>query len=47
MLTFRDLEQLFALREVRPETLPRTFSRLPLETRRHASVAGGWPWRWW
>ncbi len=40
-LTFRDLEQLFALREVRPESLPLTFSRLPLETRRHASVAGG------
>src|ERR1700709_1232455 len=41
MLTFGDLEQLFAWREVRPETLPRTFSRLPLETRRHLSVAGG------
>jgi diguanylate cyclase (GGDEF)-like protein len=40
-LTFRDLEQLFAMREVRPESLPATFSRLPLETRRHASVAGG------
>jgi diguanylate cyclase (GGDEF)-like protein len=40
-LTFGDLEQLFALREVRPETLPRTFSRLPPETRRHVSVAGG------
>ena len=40
-LTFRDLEQLFALREVRPETLPKTYSRLPLENRRHASVAGG------
>lgn len=41
MLTFRDLEQLFAMREVRPEALPRTFSRIPPETRRHASVAGG------
>lgn len=41
VLTFRDLEQLFVLREVRPETLPRTFSRLPLESRRHISVAGG------
>ncbi len=41
MLTFGDLEQLFALREVRPETLPLTFSRLPLESRRHVSVAGG------
>jgi diguanylate cyclase (GGDEF)-like protein len=43
MLSFADLEQLFALREVRPETLPRTFSRLPSETRRHMSVAGGLP----
>ena len=42
-LTFRDLEQLFASREVRPETLPLTFSRLPLESRRHMSVAGGLP----
>lgn len=41
MLTFTDLEQLFALREVRPETLPRSFSRIPSETRRHMSVAGG------
>ena len=41
MLTFTDLEQLFALREVRPEALPRTFSRIPSETRRHMSVAGG------
>ncbi len=41
VLTFGDLEELFALREVRPEALPRTFSRLPAETRRHASVAGG------
>ncbi|MGH7584572.1 MAG: diguanylate cyclase, partial [Gemmatimonadales bacterium] len=40
-LTLSDLEQLFALREVRPETLPRTFSRLPPESRRHMSVAGG------
>ncbi len=43
MLTFHDLEQLFALREVRPETLPRTYSRVPPETRRHMSVAGGLP----
>ncbi len=43
MLSFADLEQLFALREVRPEALPRTFSRLPSETRRHMSVAGGLP----
>ena len=42
-LTFVDLEQLFALREVRPETLPRTYSRIPPETRRHMSVAGGLP----
>jgi diguanylate cyclase (GGDEF)-like protein len=42
-LTFGDLEQLFALREVRPEQMPLTFSRLPAETRRHISVAGGLP----
>ncbi len=43
VLTFADLEQLFALREVRPEQMPRTHSRIPAETRRHASVAGGLP----
>ena len=43
MLTFTDLEQLFALREVRPTLLPTTFSRIPAETRRHMSVAGGLP----
>lgn len=43
VLTFTDLEQLFALREVRPETLPRTYSRVPPEMRRHMSVAGGLP----
>ncbi|HEX3928626.1 MAG TPA: diguanylate cyclase [Gemmatimonadales bacterium] len=43
MMTFGDLEQLFALREVRPESLPKSFSRLPHETRRHMSVAGGLP----
>lgn len=43
MLTFGDLEQLFALREVRPATLPTTFSRVPPEQRRHMSVAGGLP----
>lgn len=43
VLTYGDLEQLFALREVRPEQMPPTFSRLPSETRRHMSVAGGLP----
>ncbi|MES2124426.1 MAG: diguanylate cyclase [Gemmatimonadota bacterium] len=43
MLTFTDLEQLFALREVRPATLPTTFTRMPPEMRRHMSVAGGLP----
>ncbi len=42
-MTFADLARLFALREVRPEQMPRTFSRVPAETRRHASVAGGLP----
>ena len=39
-LTFADLERFFAMREVRPEQMPLTFSRVPAETRRHASVAG-------
>ena len=43
MLTFVDLEQLFALREVRPAMLPTTFTRIPPEMRRHMSVAGGLP----
>ncbi len=43
VLSFADLEHLFALREVRPELLPRTYVRIPLETRRHMSVAGGLP----
>ncbi len=43
LLSFADLEQLFALREVRPENLPRTYARVPPETRRHMSVAGGLP----
>jgi diguanylate cyclase (GGDEF)-like protein len=43
VLTFADLEQLFALREVRPEQMPQTHSRVPAEARRHASVAGGLP----
>lgn len=43
VMTFADLERLFAEREVRPEQMPRTFSRVPAEGRRHASVAGGLP----
>ncbi len=43
LLSFADLERLFALREVRPELLPRTYVRIPLESRRHMSVAGGLP----
>jgi diguanylate cyclase (GGDEF)-like protein len=42
-LTFADLEHLLALREVRPEAMPLTFSRMPGESRRHLSVAGGLP----
>jgi diguanylate cyclase (GGDEF)-like protein len=42
-LTYADLERFFAMREVRPEQMPLTFSRVPAETRRHASVAGGLP----
>lgn len=43
VLTFADLARVFAEREVRPEQMPLTFSRVPAETRRHASVAGGLP----
>jgi diguanylate cyclase (GGDEF)-like protein len=42
-LSFSDLAQLFALREVHPEQMPRTFARVPAENRRHASVVGGLP----
>src|SRR5690606_2444906 len=42
-MTFADLGRLFQMREVRPEQMPLTFSRVPAETRRHASVAGGLP----
>ncbi len=43
VMTFADLERLFAEREVRPEQMPLTFNRVPSEGRRHASVAGGLP----
>ena len=43
VMSFADLEQLFALREVRPVDLPHTYDRVPSESRRHASVAGGLP----
>ncbi len=43
VLTFADLAQLFALREVRPEMMPMVFTRVPSEGRRHLSVAGGLP----
>lgn len=42
-LSFTDLAQLFALREVHPEKMPTTYARVPSETRRHASVVGGLP----
>lgn len=42
-MTFADLERLFAQREVRLDQMPTTFSRVPAEMRRHASVAGGLP----
>lgn len=43
LLSFDDLERLLVLREVRPDQMPQTYSRLPLEHRRHLSVAGGLP----
>ena len=42
-MTFADLARLFQAREVRPEQMPLVFARVPGETRRHASVAGGLP----
>ncbi len=42
-ITFRDLDQLFRLRGVSPETQPDFFVRVPSERRRHLSTAGGLP----
>lgn len=45
-LTFEDLEQLFRLRGVDLGAQPTVFSRVPMERRRHLSVAGGFPAAW-
>ncbi len=42
-ITFRDLEQVFALRGVSVLTQPDYFVRVPEERRRHLSAAGGLP----
>jgi diguanylate cyclase (GGDEF)-like protein len=42
-ITFRDLDQLFKLRGVRPIEQPDFFVRVPGERRRHLSTAGGLP----
>ncbi len=44
-ITFRDLDQLFRLRGVRPLDQPDYFVRVPGERRRHLSTAGGLPIR--
>ncbi len=43
MITFADLEQVFALRGVNPLTQPLVFDRIPQERRRYLSAAGGLP----
>jgi diguanylate cyclase (GGDEF)-like protein len=45
-LTFDELEQLFRLRGVNVLAQPTVFSRVPMERRRHLSVAGGFPSAW-
>ena len=45
-LTFEELGQLFRLRGVDLMAQPTVFSRVPMERRRHLSVAGGFPAAW-
>ena len=45
-LTFEELEQLFRLRGVDLMSQPSVFSRVPMERRRHLSLAGGFPGAW-
>lgn len=45
-LTFRELEELFRRRGVDVHQQPVVFSRVPMERRRHLSVAGGFPAAW-
>jgi diguanylate cyclase (GGDEF)-like protein len=45
-LTFEELARLFRLRGVDLAAQPSVFSRVPMERRRHLSVAGGFPREW-
>ena len=46
VITFEELGQLFAAKGVDPARQPLTFSRIPMERRRHLSLAGGFPAAW-
>lgn len=46
VITFEELGRLFAARGVDPRSQPATFSRIPMERRRHVSLAGGFPAAW-
>ena len=43
VITFAELEELFAVRGVNIADQPETFERIPEERRRHVSIAGGLP----
>ena len=46
VITFRELEELFRARGVTVLEQPTVFSRVPMERRRHLSLAGGFPAPW-
>lgn len=46
VITFEELERLFQAKGVFPTAQPTVFSRIPMERRRHLSLAGGFPAVW-
>lgn len=46
VITFEELERLFQSKGVFPTAQPTVFSRIPMERRRHLSLAGGFPAAW-
>lgn len=46
VITFEELERLFQAKGVFPTAQPTVFSRIPMERRRHLSLAGGFPAAW-
>lgn len=46
VITFEELGRLLAARGVDPRRQPTVFSRIPMERRRHMSLAGGFPAQW-